>query len=124
MFKSYGKLGKISKNELHCTYQVFLLSFEAAIPLQNTTCRFWQWADEAVLVVRDIAMQITALQEESRGVVAFRAVARPSDQPTQNVENRLQILDERMERVEKMLRKLVNIVSFAVFLLLYVVLAK
>ena len=75
-------------------------------------------------MVRDIATQIAALQEDSRGVAAIRAVPRASDEPTQNEENRLKKLDERMERVEKMLRKLVNIVSFAVFLLLFVVLAK
>ena len=95
-------------------------------------------------MVQDIAMQIAAFQEESRGVAAIRAVARASDQPMQdyravaairavppasdqpmqNEEKRLQTLDERMERVAKMLRKLVKIVSFAVVLLLYIVLAK
>ena len=69
-------------------------------------------------------MQIASLQEDTRGVTAFRPVARPCDQPIQNKENRLKRLDERMERVEKMLQKLVEIVSFAVFLLLYGVLAK
>ena len=103
---------------------LFFFSLEAAILFQNTTCRFWQWADEAVPVVQDIAMQIAALQEDTRVVAAFRPVARPSDQLMQNEDNRLQRLDERMERVEKMLQKLLQIVSFAVFLLLFLVLAK
>ena len=103
---------------------MLFFSLQAAIIFQSTTCRFWQWADEAVPVVQDIAMQIAALQDDSRGVAAFRSLPRPSDPPTQNEDNRLKRLDERMERVEKILQKLVKLLSFAVFLLLFLVVAK
>lgn len=95
-------------------------------------------------MLQDIAMQIAALQEDSRGVAAIRAVPRASDepmqdshgvtairamprafdQPMQSEEKRLQTLHDRMERVEKLLHKLLKLVTFAVFLLLYLVLAK
>ena len=73
---------------------------------------------------QDIAMQIAALQDDSRGVAAFRPVAGPSEPVTQNEQNRLKRLDERMERVENTLNKLVKLISFAVFLLLFLVVAK
>ena len=60
-------------------------------------------------------MQIATLQEDSRGVPAFLPMARPSDQPMQNEENGLKRLNERMERVEKMLHKLVKIVLMSFF---------
>ena len=71
MFKSYGNLRLI--NSIPNT--ILFFSLEAAIPFQSTTCRFWQWADEAIPVFQDIAMQIAALQDDSRGVAAFRPVA-------------------------------------------------